>query len=118
MTSLPYSAAGFDVVLSLWTAFYELVEEDEQVAALREMSRVLRPAGMGIVEGSVYLPPTDTEMAAGVRRGPDVAQPQVRPARPPPVQFGAPSVSDEPRGTRPRRRASRTSSRPARARRG
>src|SRR3989304_3703167 len=67
MTAFPYSAAGCDVVLSPWTAFYELVEEDEQVAALREMSRVLRPAGIGIVEGSVDLPPTDTAMAAGGR---------------------------------------------------
>ena len=54
MTSLPYDAAAFDVVLCLWTAFYELTQQDEQVAALGEMHRVLAPGGIAIVEGPTY----------------------------------------------------------------
>ena len=54
MTSLPYDAAAFDAVLCLWTAFYELTQHDEQVAALGEMHRVLAPGGIAIVEGPTY----------------------------------------------------------------
>lgn len=70
MTRLPYPSGGFDVVLSLWTAFYELLEEAEQIAALCEMGRVLRPGGLGIVEGPVFAPATPGEIASGARSGP------------------------------------------------
>jgi SAM-dependent methyltransferase len=53
MTSMPLPDQTFDAVVSLWTAFYELLLESEQVAALSEMRRVLRPGGVGIVEGPV-----------------------------------------------------------------
>jgi ubiquinone/menaquinone biosynthesis C-methylase UbiE len=49
MTAMPYPDAAFDAVISLWTAFYEVLLESEQVAALSEMRRVLRPGGVGII---------------------------------------------------------------------
>jgi len=51
MTAVPYPDAGFEVVLSLWSAFYELLENAEQVAALHEMHQVLMPGGIGVIEG-------------------------------------------------------------------
>lgn len=71
MTDLPYEDARFDVALCLWSAFHELLEEDEQVETLRELRRVLRPGGFALVEGPLYEQPTSAEIAAGDRRGPD-----------------------------------------------
>ena len=71
MTILPYEAGSFDAVVCLWTAFHELLEEAEQVAALGEMFRVLRPGGRGVIDGPAYAPATDAEIASGARRGPD-----------------------------------------------
>jgi SAM-dependent methyltransferase len=71
MTILPYEAGSFDAVICLWTAFHELLEEAEQVAALGEMFRVLRPGGRGVIDGPAYAPATDAEIASGARRGPD-----------------------------------------------
>lgn len=71
MTELPFPDASFDVVLCLWSAFHELLEEAEQVAASREMWRVLAPGGFALVEGPEYAPPTEDELDTGVRRGPD-----------------------------------------------
>jgi SAM-dependent methyltransferase len=71
MTAMPYPPASFDIVISLWTAFYELLHEAEQVAALREMHRVLRSGGVAVIEGPAYMPPTEAEIAAGSRYGPD-----------------------------------------------
>jgi SAM-dependent methyltransferase len=51
MTNLPYASATFDAVLSLWSAFHELLERPEQVAAIAEMSRVTAPGGFGLIEG-------------------------------------------------------------------
>jgi 2-polyprenyl-3-methyl-5-hydroxy-6-metoxy-1,4-benzoquinol methylase len=51
MTKLPYSSASFDAVLCLWSAFHELLQRSEQVAAIAEMWRVTAPGGFGLVEG-------------------------------------------------------------------
>jgi SAM-dependent methyltransferase len=69
MTRLPYSSASFDVVICLWSAFFELLEDDEQVRAVREMWRVLRPGGFGLIEGPTYREPTEDEISSGERRG-------------------------------------------------
>jgi ubiquinone/menaquinone biosynthesis C-methylase UbiE len=58
MTALPYPDAAFDACVCLWSAFNELLEPSEQVQALAEMRRVLRPGGPGIVEGPVPEPAT------------------------------------------------------------
>jgi SAM-dependent methyltransferase len=50
MTKLPYGAS-FDAVLCLWSGFHELLERNEQVAALTEMWRVTAPPGFGLIEG-------------------------------------------------------------------
>ena len=71
MTALPYAAGTFDIVVCLWTAFHELLEEAEQVAALREMVRVLRAGGVGVIDGPAYEDATDEAIASGARRGPD-----------------------------------------------
>jgi SAM-dependent methyltransferase len=54
MTTLPYADGSFDAAICLWSAFYELTEEAEQTAALREMRRVLRPGGVAVIEGPVF----------------------------------------------------------------
>ena len=71
MTELPQDAASFDAVLCLWSAFHELLEEEEQVSALREMYRVLRPRGFALIEGPRYTGPTEDEIGSGARRGPE-----------------------------------------------
>ncbi len=51
MTSLPYADGEFDAVVCLWSAFWELLEEREQLSALAEMWRVLALGGLALVEG-------------------------------------------------------------------
>jgi SAM-dependent methyltransferase len=51
MTKLPYASAAFDAVFCLWSAFHELLERPEQVAAIAEMWRVNAPGGFVLVEG-------------------------------------------------------------------
>ena len=65
MTSLPIADQSFDVVLCLWTAFFELLERQEQVSALSEAFRVLRAGGWALFEGPVYQEPTPTQIASG-----------------------------------------------------
>ena len=71
MTELPYGNASFDVVLCLWSAFHELLEEHEQVRTLREMLRVLRRGGFALIEGPLFEEATQQEIATGARRGPE-----------------------------------------------
>ena len=54
MTSLPYTSMTFDAVICLWSAFNELLEEDDQARAISEMWRVLRSRGFALIEGPVY----------------------------------------------------------------
>ncbi len=70
MTSLPFAAPRFDAVLCLWTAFFELLDGQEQALALSEAFRVLRPGGWALFEGPVYREASRTEIAAGTRSGP------------------------------------------------
>jgi SAM-dependent methyltransferase len=51
MTKLPYEPASFDAVLCLWSAFHELLQRSEQIAAIAEMWRVTAPGGFGLIEG-------------------------------------------------------------------
>ncbi len=69
MTAMPYEDASFDAVVSIWSAFAELLEPDEQVAALHEMGRVLRPGGSGVIDLPTFAPATDDDVASGRRRG-------------------------------------------------
>ena len=71
MTALPYPTGTFDIVISLWSAYYELLEEAEQIAALGEMARVLRPGGTGVIDGPPFEPAGDKEVESGARHGPD-----------------------------------------------
>ena len=71
MRSLPYPAAAFDAAICLWSAFFELLEEDEQTQATGEMWRVLRPGGFGLIEGPLYQEPSEEDIGSGVRRGPE-----------------------------------------------
>jgi SAM-dependent methyltransferase len=59
MTRLPFRDASFDAVICLWSAYYEVLEPDEQVRTLAEMWRVLDDGGLAVIEGP--LPP-----AAGI----------------------------------------------------
>jgi SAM-dependent methyltransferase len=71
MTALPYTSASFDAVISMWTAFHELLGREEQLAALSGMHRVLRRGGLGIIDGPVSEPPAGQEITGGRRFGPD-----------------------------------------------
>jgi SAM-dependent methyltransferase len=71
MCRMPLLDSSFDVVLCLWSAFHELLEEQEQVQAETEMRRVLRPGGWCLIEGPLYRPATAEEIASGQRRGPE-----------------------------------------------
>jgi SAM-dependent methyltransferase len=70
MTELPYEDSCFDAVICLWSAFNELLDESEQLAALREMHRVLTEGGLAVVEGPPYTEATKQEIESGRRRGP------------------------------------------------
>jgi ubiquinone/menaquinone biosynthesis C-methylase UbiE len=71
MCRMPLSTNTCDVALCLWSAFYELLAPDEQLAAVREIVRVLRPGGWGLVEGPPYEPATADDLRAGKRYGPE-----------------------------------------------
>jgi SAM-dependent methyltransferase len=71
MTGLGYEDSSFAAVICLWSTFNELLEEHEQLAALREMWRVLKPGGLALIEGRPYTEASEQEIATGVRRGPD-----------------------------------------------
>ena len=70
MTGLPWPPGSFGAVICLWSAFHELLEEDEQVRAITEMRRVLQPGGFGLIEGPLYADPSAGEIECGERRGP------------------------------------------------
>lgn len=69
MRSLPYPSAAFDAVVCLWSAFHELLEEEEQTEAIRETWRVLRPGSFALIEGPLYEEPSEEDIQSGARRG-------------------------------------------------
>jgi ubiquinone/menaquinone biosynthesis C-methylase UbiE len=71
MCRVPLSSNTCDVALCLWSVFYELLATDEQLAAVREIVRVLRPGGWGLVEGPLYEPATADDLRTGQRYGPE-----------------------------------------------
>jgi 2-polyprenyl-3-methyl-5-hydroxy-6-metoxy-1,4-benzoquinol methylase len=71
MTRLPYAEGSFDAVICLWSAFYELLEEDEQRDAVSEMWRVLRPGGFALIEGPPNADLAEADIEGGARRGPE-----------------------------------------------
>jgi SAM-dependent methyltransferase len=71
MCRMPVGDRSFDIVLCLWSAFHELLEEEEQLMAIREFHRVLRPGGWCLIEGGTYRQATDEEIASGQRSGPE-----------------------------------------------
>jgi SAM-dependent methyltransferase len=54
MRSLPFASHSFDVVVALDNALPHLLTEDDVLAALREMRRVLRPGGRLILSTRDY----------------------------------------------------------------
>lgn len=50
MKSLPYDDGAFDFVLCVWASFNFLIERAEQLTALSEIRRVLRPGGGALIE--------------------------------------------------------------------
>ena len=50
MRKIPYNKESFDYVICMWNAFSELTLQADQVAAVREVYRVLRTNGMAIIE--------------------------------------------------------------------
>lgn len=71
MTQLPFDNNSFDAVISLWSAFNELLTESEQASAIQEIKRVLRPNGISLIDSFAYLDATRDEIASGQRHGID-----------------------------------------------
>jgi 2-polyprenyl-3-methyl-5-hydroxy-6-metoxy-1,4-benzoquinol methylase len=71
MAELPYSASSFDVVICLWSAFNEVLDEDAQVRTISEMWRVLRPGGFALIEGMLYEEASAQAVETGARSGPE-----------------------------------------------
>jgi ubiquinone/menaquinone biosynthesis C-methylase UbiE len=69
MCDLSLPSGQVDVALCLWSAFYELLTEEEQLSAVLEIHRVLRPGGWALLEGPVYTNATPEEIATQKRRG-------------------------------------------------
>ena len=53
MRRLPIRGGTVDVILCLWTAFYELLTQPEQLAAVHGFHAALRPGGWALIEGPV-----------------------------------------------------------------
>lgn len=51
---LPFGEHTFDVALCMWMTFNELLQRHEQIAALCELRRVLRPGGVGLLDGTPF----------------------------------------------------------------
>ena len=45
----------FDAVICMWLTFNELLSEPEQIRALQELARVVRPGGWALIDGPPYL---------------------------------------------------------------
>jgi len=71
MCDLPFGAGTFDVVLCLWSVFDELLEKETQVKAAREMHRVLKEGGLGLIECHLYEEPTAEQIRDGDVTGED-----------------------------------------------
>lgn len=50
MKNLPYSDNTFNIIFCLWSAFMELPKENEQLKAIKEMLRILKPNGLSFIE--------------------------------------------------------------------
>jgi len=70
MTRPALEDSTYDAVICLWSAFNELLDESEQLAAVKEMRRILVPDGLLLIEGRPYHEPTEQEITEGLRRGP------------------------------------------------
>lgn len=50
MGELPYADALFDVVICMWSSFSELLTHADQVKALAQMGRVVKPSGFVLID--------------------------------------------------------------------
>ena len=50
MQNIPYPEGSFDHVICMWNAFSELAREQEQIAVIHEIYRVIKKTGIAIVE--------------------------------------------------------------------
>ncbi len=50
MCELPFTEALFDVVICMWSSFSELLTVDDQVKALAQMGRVVKPSGFVLID--------------------------------------------------------------------
>lgn len=70
MTEIPLDDDVADVAVCLWSTFNELLDRSEQIAAVREMCRVVRPGGRLLIEGLRFVPAAAEQIRNGTRRGP------------------------------------------------
>jgi SAM-dependent methyltransferase len=56
MRRLPVASGSFDLVLNLWNSLGYFLEEAEDLAALCEFRRVLRPGGLAVVQSDLDAP--------------------------------------------------------------
>jgi ubiquinone/menaquinone biosynthesis C-methylase UbiE len=81
LCQLPFEDESFDVVLCMWLTFNELLHEEDQLAALAEMSRVVRSGGWCLIDGPPYMEDSsevdEVDMSQYLDSGPRAAFTQV-----------------------------------------
>jgi ubiquinone/menaquinone biosynthesis C-methylase UbiE len=55
MRKTPYQENSFDVILCLWTAFNEIIKKSDQIKAIKEMYRILKPDGFVFMDLPCHL---------------------------------------------------------------
>ena len=50
MRNITFDDHSFDAVICMWNAFSEIVDSDDQIKVIREIYRVLKKGGMGLIE--------------------------------------------------------------------
>jgi len=58
MRKLPYKNKTFDVVICMWSSFCHLLIEKDQIAAIKEMYRILKSSGQIIIDLPYFSKPT------------------------------------------------------------
>ncbi|MBR0671227.1 class I SAM-dependent methyltransferase [Neoroseomonas soli] len=53
MRHLPVADGAFDLVLNMWNSFGYFLDEADEIEALKEFRRVLRPGGLALVHGDL-----------------------------------------------------------------
>jgi ubiquinone/menaquinone biosynthesis C-methylase UbiE len=65
MCHLPYNQNRFDVVICMWSAFSELLGENEQLLVIKSVHKILTKNGWALFEMGLYQKPNAEEIRTG-----------------------------------------------------